>query len=49
MQYQVLQINIVRHHKNCIVDSKENNYSRDLGSERVNIQVLIPLCLAKYG
>ena len=48
MQYQVLQINIIRHHKNCIVDSKEN-YSRDLGSERVNIQVLIPLCLAKYG
>lgn len=48
MQYQVLQINIVRHHKNCIVDSKEN-YSRDLGIERVNIQVLILLCRAKYG
>ena len=48
MQYQVLQINIVRHHKNCIADSKEK-YSRDLGIERVNIQVLIPLCLAKYG
>lgn len=48
MQYQVLQINIIRHHKNCIADSKEK-YSRDLGIERVNIQVLIPLCLAKYG
>ena len=48
MQNLVLQINIVRHHKNCIADSKEK-YSRDLGIERVNIQVLILLCLAKYG